>query len=69
MHPALAGFFLDIIEAAIDHRIERIELALEFTRRSGPATVAAPIAAIAARPVIAAAGTLRSLTCGSAALA
>src|SRR5437016_603115 len=62
MDAARPGFFLDIVEAAIDYRIERIELALEFSRRRG-------FAAIAARPVIAAALARRTLARAVAVLA
>ena len=56
MHPARALLLLDIIEAAIDHRVERIELALASLWRSVPAAswpITPAVGAIAARPAVA----------------
>jgi hypothetical protein len=48
MHPARPGLLLDVVEASVDHRIERIELALGPARRRIPTpsrrAVASPIA-------------------------
>lgn len=44
VHPARAGLLLDILEAAVDHRIERIELALDPPRLAAvPWAATAPI--------------------------
>src|SRR3954451_18906491 len=57
VHPAGAGLLLAIVEAAIDHRVDRIELALHFS--AWRATVApgrsaaSPATLIAARTAVA----------------
>jgi hypothetical protein len=52
MHPSCLGLLLDILEAAIDHRVEGIELALDLLART--ATVAPRRSATASTAWIAA---------------
>src|SRR6476469_3353659 len=55
VHPAGLAVLFDVLEAAIDNRVGRVELALDLPRRSGapaaPGSAAPPIVASTIAPV------------------
>jgi hypothetical protein len=78
VHAARSAFFFDILETAIDDRIEGIELALDRSRTAIAIALTAPFASVAAipiaipatgRPVAAAVGLARAAASRRTALA